>query len=139
MFRSAPLIIILCLAAAFVVPANASAKTHPLLRVNPNKVAINHHATIVGKHLWPNMQVTLVLAVPALVKNAAERFIGGIERTNKNGYLKLSTRMPVVTKCGKATVYVAPFRQQKGKTAVVAHIKLIGCKAGKRGAPPPVP
>jgi hypothetical protein len=135
----ASILLLGALLAALSEPAFAKSKPKPSLKVTPSKVAINTKAKITGSHLWANANVTLLIAVPDLQKNAAESFIGQVWRTDKHGNLKASVKMPIVTKCGKATIYVAQFPAKPGAFART-HITLTGCtSAGKGVAPPPPP
>jgi len=118
--------------------ADAKSSPKPSIKVKPKTLTINRKATFEGYHLWPSSYVTFVLAVPDLVPKAAEAFVGGVERTDSHGHVKLTTKVPVMTRCGKGMIYISPFPARKA-TVVRTPVTLTGCTAGGKGVAPPPP
>ncbi|MGH2447509.1 MAG: hypothetical protein ACRDFS_02750 [Chloroflexota bacterium] len=114
-----------------------AAHQHPSFRVVPHKVNIGRMATIKGSHFPAGNRFFFMLAVPNSKHPKAQALLPGTLKAGKHGVLQGRVRLPILTKCGKASIYAFKVR---GKQSVRAGIILGGCKAPKHGhAPPPPP
>ncbi len=126
---------LLFVTAATVSPALANSGSHATAWFSPARVPIGGTATLKGTHLRPSTYYELLLAVPDTRKGAIERLFG-LVKTNANGGLTSSVHLPVVTKCGSASVYLYPIKQNG---SVRAKLTLTRCTVSKHVPPPPAP
>jgi hypothetical protein len=136
--RRSALGLLLLSAVTLAAPAPSSAAPlKPSVRVVPGKVAIRSRATVVATHLQPNALLTVLLAIPNLQKRRVEQFLGSTH-ADPRGNVRVTVKIPIVTKCGPATVYLVNAQTQQ---LWHAPFKLTGCtvSAGTEKAPPPPP
>ena len=110
----------------------------PSLLVNPKRASIGHSVTLKGSHFPAKHYVTFLLAVPNAkhpLKNG-EAFVQRVIKVAGNGTFKVQVKLPVLSHCGKATLYAL----QAQKISVGTQFTLTGCKlTGKQSPPPPPP
>ena len=129
----------LCAALLLVSPLAAHAAGQPTLSISPKRVAIGHTVVLKGTHFPAKRFVTFLIAVPNAQhpEKHGQAFVQKVIRTQPNGTFDVKAILPVIPRCGKATIYALP---AKTKLSVGARMTLIGCKAnGRVKAPPPPP
>ena len=130
--RFLPIVPAALVVAAAVSPALAS--SHASIRLSPSRVAIGHKAKLIGSHVKPNTFFPVLIAVPNAKAHKAESF-AGVVRSDKNGRVNASLRIPVFVRCGSAMLYILNGRSEPAST----RISLVGCKASGKNVPPPPP
>lgn len=115
------------------VPARAA--THSALTVSPAKVRIGGRAVVAGRHLRSNLYATIIFQAPKGSQGRTGAVLG-VAHVNSRGHLSLKVNIPVVTRCGRATLYA--IAAQHGVLATGSVI-LTGCKASSGPSSPPPP
>jgi hypothetical protein len=117
-------------------PAMAAGGLHGSVRITPARVAIGKTATLIGTRLPAKTYFSLILSVPNTARSPLETFIPTLAKSNAHGDLRVKFKMPVVSLCGPATVFVYATRSSK---ALKATLTLTGCSRASAGAPPAPP
>lgn len=118
-----------------LTPARAKNQA-PWIHFQHRKATIGRPARLLGAHLRPNAFYPLLLAVPNLKHPRAEALFGPV-KTNGRGQLDASVILPVVKRCGTASVYAY---RPRDKSIPHATFTLTGCTASRRSIrPPPLP
>ena len=131
-------VLISAIAVAASTPAEASATARPALKASPARVSIGASVTLRGSHLAPNQQFLLLLAIPKIQKGATERFFKSFAKSDSHGNLLATQQIPILNRCGAATIYAYPFPARK-TSQVEARITITGCRTRKRTKIPPPP
>jgi hypothetical protein len=120
------------------VPTLAAGSGRPTLKLAPSSVAIGRKAILRASHLQPNQFYTLLVAVPDISpKDIKDRaLLATLLHADAKGNANVRIKLPVITHCGKATLYAYAAKSQKLISTVFT---LTGCtaKSGATAPPPP--
>lgn len=128
----------LVLGASLLVPSLTHAAKAPSIHLSAKSIGIMKTAVVTGAHLPPKTYLIILLAVPNSVKPKYQSFLN-TGKTDKNGNIKVTVRIPIEPYCGSAGIYVLNSQHKLAKM-VGTSIKITGCKASsKPGKLPPPP